>query len=376
MAVKFGQQFNPQRQQQQAMSGGLIMANGKPQQVQQAPMMQSMSGFHEGGQQGQQYNKTNVMNDSQQQTQNQGGQQQIQSVPATMRNVGQFQQWAQQRYGRQATQDELGQVARHVGYQGNGNDINEDQWNRAQQYADQMARQQGWNGPALQQPQPQDQTYQIQPVTGRMFGPQYQNPYQQQQQSIMNAILGDGGPMNQQVQDSMFEQQKEQANAMAKQFGLMNQQKAASSGFGYGNSQQRAGEQDMQNNLMQQLLGGRRDIATQAAQVNRADRYNALQQSMGLDQQGYQQQMGDRNAQLQEWLAQRQNQLENRRTSNQEEQFRRSLELEFQRFMESQRQFNQNFGENQRQFNNQLGFNYTNLNSNNNNAFMRYLMGY
>jgi hypothetical protein len=355
----YNQQQSKQGNQVYA-TNNLVMANGRPQVAQQGAAQQQ-----------QQRQRNNAQNNAQGDSLNQT---QIGGVPRNY-NVNQWQQQAQQRYGRQATQDELNQVAQRVGYQ--GGDISQQQWDQSWSVADEMAKKMGWQPPQQQNSQNQwGQNHStIDPVTGRMFGPQYQNPFQQQQQQLMQQILGSGGSMNQQVQDSMFEQQKEQALALQKQLGMAGSQGVASRGFGPKGGAAAGMQGQLNNALAQQLMGGRRDIATQAAQVNRADQLAALGASQGLDQQGYQQFMGDRNSQLQEWLAQRGNQLDTRRQSAQEEQFRRDLELRYQQFMEGQRQFNENFGENRRQFNNQLGFNYTNMNNTNNQNFLRYLMG-
>jgi hypothetical protein len=413
------QQQGTQSQPNQGYSGGLVMANGKPQQLQQ--QMTQMSSMPPMQQQG-----------TQPQT---SGDQAPRSVPQTQSaspapapappaaqgvpqsyGLPQFQQWAQTTFGRQANQSELGQIGNAIGSAGANGQYSQAQYQQAQGLAEQMARAQGWTGQSAQPAAPAwgQNPAVTSPVTGSMFGQgnvavqapqhqtyQHQNPYMQQQQQLMQSILGSGGSMNQNVQDSMFEQQKEQANSMAQQLGMRAGQGAAGRGFGPNGNANQGAQSQINDTLAQQLMGGRRDISVQAAQTNRQDQLNALNQSMGLDDQAFNQGMGqnqqaygqnmgnaqfqyqqmqnDRGSQLQEWLAQRTDQLENRGMRNQEQQFLQSF-LESQRqfnnqFGENQRQFNANLGENSRQYNGQMGFNYTNMNNNNQNSYMRYLMG-
>lgn len=360
------QQYNPQT------SGGLVMPQGKPQMTQQGPQPMGQYGGINPQQQGgrpQYMEAMPQMDRTMGPQQQQGPQPQGQygginpsanGVPKTY-SVDQYQQWAQQRYGRQATPQELQQLAGKVGYK--GGPINEEMWKKAQEESDIMARSLGWNGPSA--PPWSSEPGKINAVEGRMFGPQYQNPFQQQQQDMMRQLLGSGGSMNQTMQDQLFERQKEQSNALAKQFGMMGQQAAGARGFSSGGNAAQAAQSQVNSNLARELMGGRRDISAQAAQVNRQDQLNALNASMGLDQQGYQQFMGDRSASLQEWLAQRGDHWQGQ-----------NYGLDNRRFLESIRQFNQSLGENSRQFNNQMGYNYANMNNNNQNDFMRYLMGY
>lgn len=353
--TQYNQPSQQKAQQYPATSGGLVMPQGKPQMTQQGPQQQ-------GGQP--QYMGAMPQMDRtmgpQPQGQYGGINPSANGVPKTY-SVDQYQQWAQQRYGRQATPQELQQLAGKVGYK--GGPINEEMWKKAQEESDVMARSLGWNGPSA--PPWSSEPGKINPVEGRMFGPQYQNPFQQQQQDMMRQLLGSGGSMNQTMQDQLFERQKEQSNALAKQFGMMGQQAAGARGFSSGGNAAQAAQSQVNSNLARELMGGRRDISAQAAQVNRQDQLNALNASMGLDQQGYQQFMGDRSASLQEWLAQRGDHWQGQ-----------NYGLDNRRFLESIRQFNQSLGENSRQFNNQMGYNYANMNNNNQNDFMRYLMGY
>lgn len=83
--------------------------------------------------------------------------------------------------------------------------------------------------------------------------------------------------LNQTWQDQMFEAQKDDATAFAKQMGLQNQQGMVGRGFNPMGNQAQWQQQELQGQLGNQLLAGRRDVATKAALQNRADELNALQ---------------------------------------------------------------------------------------------------
>jgi hypothetical protein len=99
---------------------------------------------------------------------------------------------------------------------------------------------------------------------------------QAQKQTLLQNLLANPQSLNQTWQDQMFEKQKDDANAFAQQMGLQNQQHFASSGRDMNSQFAQGQQQDVQNELMRQLLSGRRDIATQAALQNRQDELNAL----------------------------------------------------------------------------------------------------
>lgn len=116
---------------------------------------------------------------------------------------------------------------------------------------------------------------------GSQFG-QFATPDQQQtqgmQNSLMQAILGEGGTMNPQVLAALKEKQKEAALLMQTQGMQGAAQSAAARGMTNGGAfagQQRALEGDTMN----RVLTGNRDLDIAAAEQNRQDQLNALSAS-------------------------------------------------------------------------------------------------
>lgn len=109
---------------------------------------------------------------------------------------------------------------------------------------------------------------------------QFTDPRNQQVQQGRNDLLlkqlQNPESMSQLWQDQMFESQKDQANSFAQQLGLQNQQQTVGRGLQLNGGFAQNQRTDVQNALMNQLLAGRRDIATQAATQNFADRMNVL----------------------------------------------------------------------------------------------------
>jgi hypothetical protein len=109
---------------------------------------------------------------------------------------------------------------------------------------------------------------------------QFSDPRNQQIQGgrdqLLIHALQNPESLSQVWQDQMFEKQKDDANSWAQQMGLQNNQNLVARGHTLGGGVQQAMNQDTQSQLMQQLLAGRRDIATQAATQNFADRLNVL----------------------------------------------------------------------------------------------------
>ncbi len=107
---------------------------------------------------------------------------------------------------------------------------------------------------------------------------QFNDPRNQQIQGGADAnmmhLLNNPESMSQIWQDQMFEKQKDDANSWAAQMGLANNQALVGRGHSLGGGVQQGMNQDLQSQLMQQLLSGRRDIATQAATQNFQDRLN------------------------------------------------------------------------------------------------------
>jgi hypothetical protein len=358
-----------------------------------------------------------------------------------------FQKWATDRYGRGATQGELDQIGKKVGPTQNGM-YSQQQFDMAKGEAEIMARQQGWKGPQQQMGGPMPQgvppAYQApqtpfnsgyKPAQFSQFNPQsyqqfqfsqFQAPDQTKQtgqrNQLMDSIMGNVRPFDQQWQDQMFEQQKEQANSMAEQMGLQNQQQLVSRGIGTGGGSARRMERQTQQDLMQNLLAGRRDIATQATGKNREAELAAmgmandvLNSDMGRALQSYQGTLQGQQLQAGEGRFAQENARNNflamlqgqqaQDGSNQfganhafqqfmgNEQLKQAAAqgglqnflggqgnmLEWARFNEMQNQFRKTFGldmmrfgEDQRQFNDQLGLNWWNSQANQQNSALDY----
>lgn len=131
---------------------------------------------------------------------------------------------------------------------------------------------------------------QIRDFTGRQLDiPDYQKttfdqfsdprnmPIQGQMDQNLLGLLQNPHSVGQTWQDQMFESQKDDALQFAKQAGLAGDQNLVSRGIGLGGGQQVANQQAVNSDLFSKLLAGRRDVATKAAQINRADELNALQ---------------------------------------------------------------------------------------------------
>jgi hypothetical protein len=327
-------------------------------------------------------------------------------IPNGKPSVAEFQNWAQSQYGAPASREDLDRIGREVGI-ADENKISQDQFDRAKGIYGQGRQVKGPQGGGQTIPT----TGSGQTTTG--VPPSYQmqqfsqfQPNQQwtnQRNDLMSAILKNPRTMDQTWQDQMYESQKEQAQGMAKQLGLQNQQNMVSRGFGPQGGQASAYQGKLDENLMAQLLGGRRDIATQATQQNRQDELQALSASLGLqggDIQSYMAQLAGQQAQagenqfgsgfgmdrakfdwmqrdsdrgklLQEFLAREGTGLERDRFGEGQRQFNQGHLLDILRFMEGRNQFGQTFGENQRQFNNQMGFNWAGQQSNDLNELLR-----
>lgn len=156
-----------------------------------------------------------------------------------------------------------------------------------QNYASQAAQQSMKAAPTIQS---QYQPQQIRDFTGQQLNvpeytktvfSQFSDPRNQQVQGAKDQqllqLLRNPESLSQTWQDQMFEQQKDDANSLAKQLGLQNQQGMASRGWNPFGNQAQWQQQELQDNLANQLLAGRRNVATQAATQNRADVLNALQ---------------------------------------------------------------------------------------------------
>lgn len=297
--------------------------------------------------------------------------------------------------------DEWNEIARATDWTGGG--VNSQQYNTAldwlnnrwgpeEQTQEQQAPQHPSNA-GLGNEAAMNAYQQQAPVVGVPQSFRHQNPFQQQQQALMARILANPQTMGQQQQDQLAEAQKESAGRMAAQSQGAAAQSFARRGFGPGSGQQAAAEAEINNDLMSQLLSGRRDIAVRAAQQNRADELAALAASQGLDAQGFGQgqamwnadmqraQLGlnqinqNRSAALQDRLGLHGMDMDSLNWQQRDRQFDRTHGLDFLRYLTGIDQFDRSFGEGQRQFDQSMGLNWAQLSSADQQRLMAMIMG-
>jgi hypothetical protein len=298
-----------------------------------------------------------------------------QSVQSAM---GSLRGYAQNTYGKSISDQEFQQYGKKVGFQ--GDTVNDDQYNAARQEID-RAYGPGQAGPKVAQDGPPPTNYPT-PLPPTV---QYQPQFAPQIQGHLGNILQNPGTMNQQWQDQQYEAGKEQALALRQQFGEQSKQQMAGRGWSGGSGVQSAILAGLDETLASQLLAGRRDIATQAAQTNRADTYNAINAAQGYDQQGFGNAQAQNAQNLAFWQAQEaarsgnqsfdlQRWLADQNVNIEREQFGKTFGLDFLRFLENRDQFGKTFGEGQRQFNNTMGLNWFNAQGNQNNSLLNYFI--
>lgn len=105
-----------------------------------------------------------------------------------------------------------------------------------------------------------------------------------QRNSILNAVLNKPQVLDQNTQDAMYEQQKEQQNALAQQFKQQAGQAGAGRGFSSTGGYQAAATNQANSELGRGLMAARRDISVQAAQLNRQSEIAAVQLQEALAQ--------------------------------------------------------------------------------------------
>lgn len=316
---------------------------------------------------------------------------------------------AQKKWGKSLTQDQYNQIfanAQANGYK--GGDVDSETYNKSLSYMEQMMG--GGNGldgtperPApvgggldgTPESQPgnlgnqnaMNQWSQQAPVAGVPGSFRQANPYAGQQQQLMSKILANPGTMDEKFQNQLSEAQKESASRMQQQAQATGQQQIAGRGFGSGGGAQQAMTDQNQQNMISQLLAGRRDIATQAAQTNRGDELNALNASSQLAGQEYNadlqrsgmalgQMNQNRQANLQDFLGLHGADMDMLRYGQSNEQFNKNYGLDFLRYMAQKDQFQQSLGENGRQFNAQQGFNWASLSAQQQQQLMAQMFGY
>lgn len=289
--------------------------------------------------------------------------------------------------GKTIGQDQWNQIGQATGYK--GGDVSAEQYNSAMDYLDKQ-----WGGQS--QPKPQEnldgnpveksieQWKQQKDVAG-VPGSFKQNPMYGQQTALMQRILSNPQTMGQQQQDMLMERQKESANSMMKQLQGQGQQQMMQRGFGANGQQAQAQNQQLQGQMAQQLLSGRRDIALQAAQQNRQDELNALNASLGLNQQEYAQDMGlsqqalgqmnqNRQSNMNEMLGKHGMDMDIKNWQTQKDQFGKTFGLDFLRYLQQGDQFNRSLGENQRQYNGNMGLNWSQFNAAQQQGFLDMIM--
>lgn len=212
------------------------------------------------------------------------------------------------------------------------------------------------------------------------------NPYADQQQAMMSKILANPETMGQQFQDQLGESQKESANRMLKQGQNAASQQQANRGFSTGGGQEHAMRGQQQQDMISNLLSGRRDIATQATQQNRQDQYNALNASQGLNDAEWNGQMQlaglglnqmnqNRGANLNDFLGAHSADMDVMNWEQNNDQFNKNFGLDFLRWGTQKDQFNATLGENQRQFNGNMGFNWASLSAQQQQQLMAQMFG-
>ena len=301
---------------------------------------------------------------------------------------------AQQGWGKTLSDQDKQRLAGASGYQGGA--VNQDHYNKALTELDSMygpRQSQVDPNASPRQPEPQlgpenaTQQWQKQaPAAGVPQSFRGINPYYAQQQSSMSRILANPQTMDQQWQDQQNEQQKESAQRMMQQGNTQAGQMMAGRGFGANGGTQQAVQNQNQQQMMSQILSGRRDTAQKAVTQNRQDEYNALDASqqlagqewdatMGLSAQNLNQMNQNRQGNLQDFLGLHGADLDTLKFGESKSQFNKNYGLDFLRYLAQKDQFGQTLGENQRQFNGQQGFNWASLNAQQQQQLMATILG-
>lgn len=299
---------------------------------------------------------------------------------------------AQQGWGKTLSEQDKQRLAQASGYQSGA--VNQDHYNKALAELDVMYGPRQSKPDQPQQPMPQlgpesamNQWKQQAPVAGVPTSFRNANPYYAQQQQNMSRILQNPQTMDQNWQDRQNEQQKESAQRMMQQANAQNAQAFAGRGFGPGGGPQQAMQNQNQQQMMQNILAGRRDTAQRAVTQNRQDQYNALDQSQRLAGQEWDAQMGlagqnlnqinqNRQGNLQEFLGLNGADLDMLKFGASNDQFNKGFGLDFLRYMAQKDQFDRSLGENARQFNGQQGLGWANLNAQQQQQMMNTIMGW
>lgn len=272
-------------------------------------------------------------------------------------DIDNFQNWAANRYGRRANQQELAQIG-----------ANSTNMESAQAYADTLARQQGWQGLAPATPAPES----TQPA------PFFQAPNQgnvpQLSTELMERILQNPESMSPEVVAQMKARSKQQASSMAEQLRGDARSTLAGRGFSGGGGMQAAADAAVDSSFLDNLLNANRDTDIQAATTNFNDRLNAAGAADAWQSGNTNRAVQEGGARLQEYLGRSGVDLDNRRFDETRRQFNQTFGFDLIRFLEDTRRNNRDFGENQRQHNNQVGLGYGNLNMQGQQQLLNWLM--
>lgn len=121
----------------------------------------------------------------------------------------------------------------------------------------------------------------------------------EQRNQIAAAILNNPQVLNQQTQDSMFEQQKELQTSLAQQSRERAAQQGAGRGLSATGGYAAATNADTDHELSRNLLAARRDISVKAAEINRQSELAALQMQEAMAQGDFQRAQAAYQTQLQ-----------------------------------------------------------------------------
>jgi hypothetical protein len=207
-------------------------------------------------------------------------------------SIDDFQTWAQGRYGRQATPQELQQIGGQVGQPGANGQYTQQQWGQATNYADTLAKQQGWQGGGNTQP--------VQP-TQTQSTPIQTSPLQSQLSSLVSQRLS-ATPGN--VTDDPIYQQQVGAFDVASQREQQRQraqlaERSAQSGTGA------SGGFNAQLNSLAERGGEQRtgfaaDLAGQRLQQQEQQLQQAMAMAVAIGDQDLQRQIAEQQRQVEQ----------------------------------------------------------------------------
>ena len=178
---------------------------------------------------------------------------------------------------------------------------------------------------------------------------------------IIKAILQNPDVMGQTQQDALFEQQKEAQNLLAHQAKGRLAQDLTARGFTGRGGEQQAGNVKLEQGFINSLLAGKRDIATQAATLNRASQQAAVEMSDAVTQGDFARAHDAYQTQLQaksqyDDLRLKAAQFDQSNVALASQSMMANRQQSFQEYLDTLK-----YNEMLRQFNEQLAYNYGNL---------------